>query len=941
MYGSWQWILLWVWLVWVVQGATEIIYQPGNPTDNMAAGDNPVFQEQVLKVLRGIQVKIADPCNAAREEAFLKRLIKVRCDEQSRAVVVEDLRKASKPSKPASQVLEVLAAMQETGDALRQRIVQTKSIPWRKMLKKEKDIADVECSDTSIPGRVQTILGMSPKERADEITAELEPFDWEAVIRSEASWGSRKHQKRAYEVARLLSEWTHPVPGQPEAFDIVGNLISGGLAKNILTSTSDPSEAKIGGSPFKVEKYMLGFASSASQRMDTAVRFPLLTVVADVVHAETSFKDADGCLLRELPVDDSIANSKKWDPYLDIKVGTSYFDAPSIAEAGEGLTLRSNTISQGRFKNQQDQYTKKRRYAVQYFIQSLHSLFVRPRSHKPNRFPDNTAVCVEAADSLRVQFMKYKAIGTLTTQPSPLLAFAQKGGCKTQGFDTELLASTFPTYTVFQKGADLHNYDKGLYSKLLQEVKAVAAPGHLGAVREHYKVRNKVGLIRMTEKGITDLAERLHEAVATEAVDRDPTSSLMGVSANKLARWLVTGNKNSQEKLHLRAPDERDIEGYEWLHRVATSVAGKEADNPNNLMLGTWWANSQMIVLENAIKSVRSKLARAGDDREAVLLTRATYHSGADTPLFLPKEFHYYVGSLTVEPAKKKKKGGSVNPLGDQLIAHLFDPLSLDRFSKHVNTVVESGLKIAALVSFDPSKGSSHATRALAGSLPGSDEEWRREAMSMLGLSSLEEFEAMSGANEEQFRRDVGVLGWDDAVPAGAVLRQGRVVLQGMSWRLMTALVGNETDGRAYHATVLAPLGGVLGMEVLGNGFALRLAKRGTADDGTAVFAVCSYDARGLFSFIPGFEPDGVMAMVGSFGHQYSFGEVDFEGGFRMWGTLRFGGDGLRLVDEDVAKLRLENVTVSPTVVRSVELSPRRVERALWGLLSAEGTLEL
>ena len=77
---------------------------------------------------------------------------------------------------------------------------------------------------------------------------------------------------------------------------------------------------------------------------------------------------------------------------------------------------------------------------------------------------------------------------------------------------------------------------------------------------------------------------------------------------------------------------------YEWLHRVGHSLAGRQTDNPKNLMLGTKHANSHMITFETLLSQ-----SFKYNEKEKPCKLSTEVDRAADMILFAPEKLSYKV----------------------------------------------------------------------------------------------------------------------------------------------------------------------------------------------------------------------------------------------------------------------------------------------------------
>ena len=117
---------------------------------------------------------------------------------------------------------------------------------------------------------------------------------------------------------------------------------------------------------------------------------------------------------------------------------------------------------------------------------------------------------------------------------------------------------------------------------------------------------------------IDDLMEKLHTMKDPGSTARVSPATLM---ANTPANAAAKACSGLDPKQH-----------YEWLHRVAHSIADRAADDPRNLMFGTNHANSQMMTYEHVARNLPNN----------ILSTSIKYEKDGD-PVFAPLYLTYDV----------------------------------------------------------------------------------------------------------------------------------------------------------------------------------------------------------------------------------------------------------------------------------------------------------
>ena len=179
-------------------------------------------------------------------------------------------------------------------------------------------------------------------------------------------------------------------------------------------------------------------------------------------------------------------------------------------------------------------------------------------------------------------------------------------------------------------GTKFHIYQKNIVSKKYQgspfsdkkqpdvmDFDATLAP----CVDVRRIINTKVDTVESREKHIDSL-----KIVGKKGAKRISTSAIMGgFSARDVAAACSKDGAELKQK-------------YEWLHRVGHSLAGRQTDNPKNLMLGTAHTNSHMITFETLLSQsfkYNTKLKK----RE--LLTQVV--DTGDETLFAPRKLRYVV----------------------------------------------------------------------------------------------------------------------------------------------------------------------------------------------------------------------------------------------------------------------------------------------------------
>ncbi|KAJ9450044.1 hypothetical protein DIPPA_17775 [Diplonema papillatum] len=544
-------------------------------------------------------------------------------------------------------------------------------------------------------------------------------------------------------------------------------------------------------------------------------------------------------------------------------------------------------------------------------------VLIRPMMEKSVQFKTQVTAVVDSHPRLQLFQNLDEAVmaeeAAMVNSTPPYLAFVEEE----PNADWYLVYhSAFPAFNIYQKTGSA-SPDAMLFKpeQCLQLNEAVKEGGGINAASQK------------------DLASSLASLVPGLPIPmkKDQTATFMGgINAEQVAEACVAeGSQLGQS--------------YEWLHRIAYSIAGPKADNGSNLLLGTSQANTHMITYETVVKNWLARNTTDARSRKRTgnlkIVTELVFRSAGDEALapYAPTKLGY---TIQYSPPHDH---GKVHPF------YTVAGINFDMMLAHTPSFVTNAVAFAAHSFVDPDNVPCNTDFApkknetLRSSFGMLNSTFQSEVQELLGLTNLSEWTTVGkdevvdlyNATRSLYPAEVPAYFEDPSgtIPATHVVRQGtaNITVRGalLPCTVRTYLIPHAS-GNFSHMSELIPSdasAGFLGSLPLLSGGTQRLLMM-TTELGTSpvvlhwTLNLVSTMSR-MFSYIPGFDDkfgralDSIVTTV-SFCELYDLRSPNFDGNIHLSTPLPIPGGKITLVTNGEVELSLVDEIVLVASISNV-----------------------